>query len=118
MRACQMRSKGSGKYAAASRTKSSYNSRECFNIINRLEHETFDYVERLQGRSDREFTEDELFMLVTEHIHDSLSDDQLFDLYKYFGHYVGTKTVLNDEQKAQVLDTVAYMVMDHFDDLN
>lgn len=113
-----MRSKGSGKCAVASRTKSSYNYSECFDLIDRLEHETFDYLERLQRHYDREFTDDELLMLAAEYIRDSLSDDQLVDLYGYFGYYVGTKTVLNDEQAAMVIDALADMVMSHFDDLN
>lgn len=113
-----MRSKGSGKCAVASRTKSSYNYRECFDLIDRLEHETFDYLKMLQGIIGREFTEDELLILAADHISDSLSDDQLVDLYGYFGYYVGTKTVLNDEQKEKVLDALADMVVSHFDDLN
>lgn len=117
MRACQMRSRGAGKGAVASRSKSSYNHAECYNLVDGLEHETFDYLERLQRSSDREFTEDELFMLAAEYIHDSLSDDQLVDLYGYFGYYVGTKTVLNDEQAARVIDAIAYMTMEHFDDI-
>lgn len=118
MRAYQMRSKSSGKCAVASRTKSSYNYRECFDLIDRLEHDTFDYIERLQGAIGREFTEDELLILAADHINDILSDGQLVDLYGYFGYYVGTKTVLNDEQKARVLDVLADMVVSHFDDLN
>lgn len=118
MRASQMRIKSSGKCAVASRTKSSYNYIECFDLIDRLEHETFDYLERMQRNSYREFTDDELLMLAAEYINDILSDDQLVDLYGYFGYYVGTKTVLNDEQKARVLDVLADMVVSHFDDLN
>lgn len=121
MRACQMRSRMVGsarRHRAMSRTKSSYNYSECFDLIDRLEHDTFDYIERLQVAIDREFTDDELLMLAADHINDILSDDQLVDLYGYFGYYVGTKTVLNDEQKARVIDALADMVVSHFDDLN
>lgn len=117
MRACQMKSKGVGKGAVASRAKTSYNYKECFDLVDRLEHETFDYLERRQRNSDYELTEDALFILAVDRIYDSLSDYQLLELYRYFNGRDATVKHLTVKQTTQVLDTIADMVMSHFDDL-
>lgn len=106
-----------GKGAAASRMKSSYNSKECFDLVDRLEHETFNYLERRQRNSDYELTEDALFILAVDRVYDSLSDYQLLELYRYFNGGDATVKHLTVKQTTQVLDTIADMAMSHFDDL-